>query len=121
MFNNAGVCVVGSDRVVLEHNLDVNFYGALRVMEECLPAMTYGRSGVKSAVGTSTATTAATTVVWVSSGDGELCFLGSKWRRLLGGAESLEVRRTTEEYPLLVTCLVGHVCAKHKLLLRFSG
>ena len=32
------------------------------------------------------------TVVWVSSGDGELCFIGRKWRRILERAESLEVQ-----------------------------
>lgn len=107
LFNNAGVCLAGSDRVVLEHTLGVNFYGALRVMEECLPAMVHetgcepviytsstvdaGAAGATGATATATAT--AATVVWVSSGDGELCFLGSKWRGLLEGADSLEVWR----------------------------
>ncbi|CAN0483807.1 unnamed protein product [Ectocarpus sp. 8 AP-2014] len=37
------------------------------------------------------------TVVWISSGDGELCFLGSKWRGLLAEAQSLEVTAGSQQ------------------------
>lgn len=80
LFNNAGVCLPGADSAVLEETLAVNFYGALGVMEACLPAM-------------KDSTVLIPTVVWVSSGDGELCYLGSKWQGLLGDADSVEVRR----------------------------
>lgn len=78
------MCLEGTGGGVLNSTLAVNFFGALDVMEACLPAMRLDpaenheeRSGA--------------TVVWVSSGDGELCFLGGKWRKILGEACTLEV------------------------------
>lgn len=80
LFNNAAVCLSGSGSSVLEETLAVNFYGALGVIEACLPAMAGGASSV------------GPTVVWVSSGEGELCFLSNKWQELLGQADSVKVR-----------------------------
>ena len=183
LFNNAGVCLAGGGGAILEKTLAVNFFGALGVVEACLPAVagatgsahdrtisvdskikgsgnsssntntdissntntninansntnsntnanptmnanananinTNTNTNTDTRTHTSTNTNANTntntdantntynntntntntnkptsmTVVWVSSGDGELCFIGSKWRRILERAESLEVR-----------------------------
>lgn len=75
LFNNAAVCLEGADSAVLDDTLAVNFFGAIGVMQACLPAS----CGPDA------------TVVWVSSGDGELCFLGSKWQRILSQASTVEV------------------------------
>ncbi|CAM9699085.1 unnamed protein product [Choristocarpus tenellus] len=76
IFNNAGVCLEGCTSAVLLTTLAVNFYGALRVMDACLPSMCQMGKG---------------SVVWVTSGDGELCNLGSYPRNLLEGAKSRQV------------------------------
>lgn len=104
MFNNAGVCLAGSTRDVFESTLAVNFFGALDVLEACLPAMRRN-GGVGSRLGAGRAKAGeeekrqgggeedrGTTVVWISSGDGELCCLGSRWQEVLGQATSVEVR-----------------------------
>ncbi|CAN0089298.1 unnamed protein product, partial [Hapterophycus canaliculatus] len=107
LFNNAGVCLPEEGEVgkksrsasapVMRETLAVNFFGALKVVEACLPALTAARTMVhggkeKGGPATLTEVDAATavmtsltlpTVVWISSGEGELCFLGSKWRGLL--------------------------------------
>lgn len=75
MFNNAAVCFEGRDSAVVDHTLAVNVFGAVDVMKACLPAMCGHEA----------------TVVWVSSGDGELCFLGSKWQGILREASTVEV------------------------------
>lgn len=94
LFNNAGICLPGWDKATLENTLDVNFFGALHVMEACLPALTQrartrtppeGAADEKAGCG-------PPSVVWISSGDGELCFLASKWQGLLERASSVEVR-----------------------------
>lgn len=115
LFNNAGVCRSEENEDgtknrlaaagILRETLTVNFFGALKVVEACLPALTAPATAATVHVGKGTGGTATTTevdeatkmsltpptVVWISSGEGELCFLGSKWRGLLGDAKSLEV------------------------------
>lgn len=114
LFNNAGVCFPEQDgngpqnraaaASILRETLAVNFFGALEVVEACLPALQaaapmVARKGKKKDAlmledtgATSTMKSLKPpTVVWISSGDGELCFLGSKWRGLLAEAQSLEV------------------------------
>lgn len=98
LFNNAGVCLPeegegqergNAERTVVGETLSVNFYGALAVIDACLPAM---NTIAKAGRGTTThESTIVPSVVWISSGEGELCFLGSKWRGLLGNSKSLEV------------------------------
>lgn len=90
---------------ILRETLAVNFFGALGVADACLPAL-MSAATTPTAIDAGVATTAVTgkstsaavmmppappTVVWISSGEGELCFLGAKWRSLLAKAESLEV------------------------------
>lgn len=115
LFNNAGVCFPEQDgngpqnnraaaARILRETLAVNFFGALEVVEACMPAlqaaapMVARKEKKKAALmledngATSTMKSLKPpTVVWISSGDGELCFLGSKWRGLLAEAQSLEV------------------------------
>ncbi|CAM9629006.1 unnamed protein product [Discosporangium mesarthrocarpum] len=76
LFNNAGVCLAGGSPEVMEATLAVNFIGALRMMEECLRCMCRAGKG---------------SIVWISSGDGELCYLSSFAQDLLRGATSAEV------------------------------
>lgn len=116
LFNNAGVCLaedggngtkthdtVATAAGILQQTFAVNFFGALGVAEACMPAL-MSAATTPTAVEPGMATTAGKsdfaagvipltppTVVWISSGEGELCFLGTKWRRLLANAESLEV------------------------------
>lgn len=98
----------GEKAGILRETLAVNFFGALGVAEACLPALTSAattptavEAAVEAAIATTTGRSASAavmtqpappTVVWISSGEGELCFLGAKWRSLLAKAESLEVR-----------------------------
>ncbi|CAN0059005.1 unnamed protein product [Ectocarpus fasciculatus] len=114
LFNNAGVCFPEQEgnepqnnwaaaASILRETLAVNFFGALEVVEACVPALQAAapmvtRKGKEKAAlaledNGATSTTRSLeppTVVWISSGDGELCFLGSKWRGLLAEAQSLE-------------------------------
>lgn len=116
LFNNAGVCLVedgeneGNGHItvaaaagIIRETLAVNFFGALAVADACMPALmsaaatpTAVEAGMTTTSEESTSAAVTTplispTVVWISSGEGELCFLGAKWRRLLANAESLEV------------------------------
>lgn len=116
LFNNAGVCLAedgeneenarcpgATAAGVLRETLAVNFFGALAVADACMPALISAASAptvVEAGMATTAEQTtfaavtmprAPSTVVWISSGEGELCFLGAKWRKLLGSAESLEV------------------------------
>ncbi|CAN0526734.1 unnamed protein product [Ectocarpus sp. 12 AP-2014] len=114
LFNNAGVCFPEQDgngpqnnraaaAGILRETLAVNFFGALEVVEACIPAlqaaapMVARKEKKKTALmleGNEVTSTMKSlkppTVVWISSGDGELCFLGGKWRGLLAEAQSLE-------------------------------
>lgn len=120
LFNNAGVCLpqevkqratnkttssaASATAGILRETLEVNFFGALGVVDACLPAlisaaalgvapeeeMVVGTTAEEQPTATMTSLTPPT-VVWISSGEGELCFLGAKWRKLLRNADSLEV------------------------------
>ncbi|CAB1101618.1 unnamed protein product [Ectocarpus sp. CCAP 1310/34] len=113
LFNNAGVCFPEKDRKgpqnraaaagILRETLAVNFFGALEVVEACMPALEAAalmvaqkekkKAGLMLEGNGITSTMKSLkppTVVWISSGDGELCFLGGKWRGLLAEAQSLE-------------------------------
>eukprot|EP00903_Cladosiphon_okamuranus_P010164 g9624.t1 len=115
LFNNAGVCLaedvengtkthssVATAAGILRETFAVNFFGALGVAEACMPAL-MSIAATPTAVEAGISTTEENsgfaavvmpltppTIVWVSSGEGELCFLGAKWRRLLANAASLE-------------------------------
>lgn len=94
LFNNAGVCLQGQGHAVLESTLGVNFFGALRVIEACLPALKGMNPSVLACDVPVRQDLGSATVVWITSGDGELCFLGSKWQAILEQASCVEVGKS---------------------------
>lgn len=124
LFNNAGVCLPEENEDgtknrsaaagVLQETLTVNFFGGLKVVENCVPALTAAATtpimhdgqatggavapAEVDAVTTGMMPLAPPTVVWISSGEGELCFLGSKWRGLLADAKNLQVWGAVARY-----------------------
>lgn len=118
LINNAGVCLEGTDKTAVRDTLAVNFFGALGVMEACLPSMMMvcpdpAAAGASGDGGGRRGATA--TVVWISSGDGELCYLGSKWQRLLSEASTFEVGSRA-------AVLLWHVRYSHECLtVLFQG
>jgi len=74
LISNAGVCLEGSDRSIFDHAMQVNFFGALRMIRALAPAMR--RKGG--------------CVVNISSGEGELVYLCSRLQELLPSIESVD-------------------------------
>jgi NAD(P)-dependent dehydrogenase (short-subunit alcohol dehydrogenase family) len=82
IFNNAAVCLPGSSAETLRRTFAVNFFGAMRIQAALLPLMA-------AAAGADAHSDAVRSIVHVSSGDGELCLLGSRLQRALAAAESV--------------------------------
>ena len=75
LINNAGICIKGSSSDVFQQTLDVNFYGALRVIRALSPAMRQRGSSH---------------VINISSGEGELVYLCSRLQKDIPLATSVE-------------------------------
>lgn len=81
LINAAGVCIAGKSRGAMEQSLMVNAQAPLRLAENLLSL----REGKASSDGA-----AAVTVVNVSSGDGELCYLHSSVQDQLSQLQTID-------------------------------
>mmetsp|Transcript_28598 Transcript_28598/g.37459 ORF Transcript_28598/g.37459 Transcript_28598/m.37459 type:complete len:327 (+) Transcript_28598:5-985(+) len=82
LINNAGVCLEGNSQQVLHQSLATNFFGPMQLAKSLAE-----RRPKHNAM--SQAQSCSLTVINVSSGEGELCYLSSEAQRVIKDASSL--------------------------------